>query len=79
MADTGLNDQGFVSFIKKLDDINNRFQYSNVKDYYRGGMAINFSENKLSFQAFVPLLKCMNEFTGLRSLNLSNQQVPLSL
>ena len=49
MADTGINDQGFVAFIKKLEDMHNRFQYAKKHDYYRGGMAINFSENKLQF------------------------------
>lgn len=72
MANTGLNDQGFVAFIKKLEDISNRFQYQGIKDYYRGGMAINFSQNKLYFQCFVPLLKLLNDFNGLRSINLSN-------
>ena len=46
--------------------------YGQQNDYYRGGMAVNFSENKLTFQTFVALLKLFNEFGGLRSINLGN-------
>jgi hypothetical protein len=79
MADTGINDQGFGTFIKKLEDINAKYQYGVPRDYYRGGMAINFSKNDLTFQAFVPLLKLINDFTGLRSISLGHQHTGLTL
>ena len=46
LAQTGINDQGFVNFVKKMEEVKQRFEPSGafgVKDYYRGGMAINFS------------------------------------
>lgn len=47
------------------------------KDYYRGGMSVNFSQNKLTFATFKSLAKLLASFEGLRSLNLSHQKTSL--
>ena len=48
-----------------------------AKDYYRGGMSVSFSQNKLTFTTFKSLAKLLTSFEGLRSLNLSHQKTNL--
>jgi hypothetical protein len=51
MAETGINDIGFEFFVKKMDEIDRRdtrvllnpLQQNSMKDFFRGGMAINFA------------------------------------
>lgn len=42
------------------------------KDYYRGGMAINFGSNSLSNMSFMQVSRLISAFRGLRSINLSH-------
>ena len=56
---------------------NNQYQYlsgegSQGQDYYRGGMAIDFSKNQLSIKSIEVLGLLIRKFTGLRSINISN-------
>lgn len=79
-SNTGINDAGFIKFIKKLEEIQCQFDpyipglsnKQNEKDYYRGGMGINFSHNCISNVAFMDLSKLITNFKGLRSINLSH-------
>jgi hypothetical protein len=83
-SDTGINDQGLNKFIKRMEELQQRYEPAQVpgitdnlnqqyeKDYYRGGMAINFSSNMLSSLCFRPLSQLIISFRGLRSINLSN-------
>ena len=51
----------------------------NELDYYNGGMVVNFSKNKLSFEAFRHLQRLLNNFSGLRSISLSHQVPKLQI
>jgi len=54
MANCSITDQGFHNFTKKIEELTVKFQPDN-KDFYRGGMAINFAENELSSLSLVSL------------------------
>lgn len=41
-------------------------------EYFNGGMTINFSKNKMSFEVFKHLSRLLISFSGLRSISLSN-------
>jgi hypothetical protein len=82
MANCGITDQGFHNFTKKIEELNHKFDPTSMlennlvkreptKDFYRGGMAINFADNELSSLSLVSLTATFKTFRGFRSVNLS--------
>ena len=68
LSNCGINDSGFDALIQKLKQIEQKTQMNDMffglangtkpkecKDYYRGGMGIQFSKNYLSLQSFLAL------------------------
>lgn len=53
-----------------MDEQKIRFEFSE-SDYYRGGMAVNFSQNALSSRSLLELTLLI-QFRGIRSVNFSN-------
>ena len=78
LANTGVTDAAFQKFAHMLDQMKQTYELQgglsqfpvDIVDYYRGGMAVNFSENPMSIASFAVLHKLLL-FRGLRSINLS--------
>ena len=69
VCNTGIQDNGFISFLKQMEQMLSKYQPKSY-DFYRGGMALNFSQNSMSNYSFASLPKFLT-LRGIRSISMS--------